>query len=494
MFNFTIALIIFALFVLIKSPKLVTTRYLFCGVLGWSISLIGLINYMGKLNISYILLKYYFYVPFGIWDKLIYSGMNIILTIRMMNWGIIIFIISTYLFLLSIGSYQKKRKILFLPIAVLLIEPILYDPYLYRYLYMFLIRTTTAGYDQFQMFYDGFHIFTRMFNIMTLVIPTLFLGKWLFEKRHIPIIKSYYLLNTSSIIILILFYIYVYSWSPAILTNIYQRSTYLVYQEPDFLKNKFAYAIYPYFSLFSFFTILLTILKYKSVEKILDSKVTKSSRILTGNNSGLRVINHALKNQLLAIQFEAEEILDEIQNPLVLRNITSILALTRNSIIHLNELHSRISYRQIVMELINLSDLLLEFEKTLKTQLPESVELILHTSRDIRVFADKAFLLEIFNILIKNSLEAFSDENGEITVSIKLVGIWAVISISDNGPGIPEDILKQVSEPFFTTKSNSNNWGIGLSFVKGIIKNHHGDVSITAFQAKGPLWKYCFRM
>jgi two-component system sensor histidine kinase HupT/HoxJ len=52
------------------------------------------------------------------------------------------------------------------------------------------------------------------------------------------------------------------------------------------------------------------------------------------------------------------------------------------------------------------------------------------------------------------------------------------ISISNNGPVIPEDFLARIFEPFYTSKDIGAGTGLGLSLSKGIIENHGGSLTV----------------
>ena len=91
------------------------------------------------------------------------------------------------------------------------------------------------------------------------------------------------------------------------------------------------------------------------------------------------------------------------------------------------------------------------------------------------VFADKKQLLQVLNNLIKNATEAIPEHRrGHIEVSLYERDQMAVIQVSDNGVGIPEEMKKKVFVPNFTTKNSGT--GLGLAISKNIIESVNGKI------------------
>lgn len=94
-----------------------------------------------------------------------------------------------------------------------------------------------------------------------------------------------------------------------------------------------------------------------------------------------------------------------------------------------------------------------------------------------RIFidADKNHLIRVLNNLIINSIQAIpAGREGVVTVSVYERNQQAIIQISDNGGGIPEQIQGRVFEPNFTTKSSGS--GLGLAICKKIVEAHDGTI------------------
>ena len=64
-------------------------------------------------------------------------------------------------------------------------------------------------------------------------------------------------------------------------------------------------------------------------------------------------------------------------------------------------------------------------------------------------------------------------------------GDTAVITVSDDGPGIPAELLPRIFDPFFTTKDVGEGSGLGLSIVHGIIERHGGKISVDSEPGHG---------
>jgi signal transduction histidine kinase len=86
--------------------------------------------------------------------------------------------------------------------------------------------------------------------------------------------------------------------------------------------------------------------------------------------------------------------------------------------------------------------------------------------------------------LITNAFQAI-DKDGIVKVSSKKKDGLVNISVSDNGPGIPNDIKDKIFQPFFTTKPTGSGTGLGLSLAYDIVKAHGGKLSVETEVGEG---------
>jgi polar amino acid transport system substrate-binding protein len=91
--------------------------------------------------------------------------------------------------------------------------------------------------------------------------------------------------------------------------------------------------------------------------------------------------------------------------------------------------------------------------------------------------------------LIQNACQALPDVRRSLFLSTSYDQKMSsmVVKVQDEGIGISPDILHRITDPFFTTKSNSGGIGLGLSISSRIIKEHGGSLVFTSEPGKGTI-------
>lgn len=151
-------------------------------------------------------------------------------------------------------------------------------------------------------------------------------------------------------------------------------------------------------------------------------------------------------------------------------------------------------------QIVSLSEIVSGLEKMLRQLVGEDIELTLRLSEGIwPVLIDPSQVEQIVVNLVVNARDAMP-QGGRITVEIEnspaLVTKQAqvpvdsvMLAVSDNGPGIPEEIRDKIYEPFFTTKRDSGSSGLGLATVYGIVDQNRGYLWLYSEPGKGATFK-----
>ncbi|HEX4604350.1 MAG TPA: ATP-binding protein [Candidatus Angelobacter sp.] len=101
-------------------------------------------------------------------------------------------------------------------------------------------------------------------------------------------------------------------------------------------------------------------------------------------------------------------------------------------------------------------------------------------------------LNQVWTNIIDNAIDAMGGK-GELRIRTYKEDACVVVEIADNGPGIPDNVLPHIYEPFFTTKAVGEGTGLGLDTVQRIVRKHRGHIQVesepgnTRFQIWLPL-------
>lgn len=125
--------------------------------------------------------------------------------------------------------------------------------------------------------------------------------------------------------------------------------------------------------------------------------------------------------------------------------------------------------------------------KLIASQVPPGVTITQDIPEDLVLLLDAQHLQEVFLNLLMNAIQAIDEPPGEIRIAarVDLEQQQAVITVADNGCGIPREHLDRIFDPFFSTKEVGLGTGLGLSIVYGIIEKHQGTISVESRVGEG---------
>ena len=117
-----------------------------------------------------------------------------------------------------------------------------------------------------------------------------------------------------------------------------------------------------------------------------------------------------------------------------------------------------------------------------------NMKLNFHKIDNFKIIGDRDKLIEIFTNLIDNAIK-YSEKNKEVTISSKKEGDLNIVSVTDQGIGIPKEFIHRITERFFTvdpSKSRSvGGTGLGLAIVKHLVSQHRAEMDISSIENQG---------
>ncbi len=103
----------------------------------------------------------------------------------------------------------------------------------------------------------------------------------------------------------------------------------------------------------------------------------------------------------------------------------------------------------------------------------------------VSVHANDGEIQQVITNLVINAIDAMRAEGGTLTVDIETNDAWVWLGIEDTGPGIPIAELKNIFEPFYSTKFAQGGTGLGLSISHDLIQRHGGDIRVISHPGEG---------
>ncbi len=114
------------------------------------------------------------------------------------------------------------------------------------------------------------------------------------------------------------------------------------------------------------------------------------------------------------------------------------------------------------------------------------ITLVQSVEQKARLYADPDLLLQVLLNIIQNAIRV-TDSGGEIRMSLSLQNTNSVLTITDSGHGMSDEVQKQIFDPFFSTRKEGT--GLGLAISHQIVEQHHGRMEVTSTEGQGTTMK-----
>lgn len=467
MFVFLISFLLIFSIVIISVKRSQETLYVFSTCISLAVFLFGIGMYIAKkggvpeslLNFFYInseIKKYFQYFLISL------DSLGYIIALGKMLFPLFVLLLSLNLSNVF-GSSKRNWKYLFLFIFPIISLAFYYPPVYDMYSnYSSIMRTVTNTWIICYILASCFLLIYELYSIQIRFI----------RKQFISIVL--FILSLSFI------YLLYFGQTPDEVYSFYNSTNGIYYIKSTLSVTTYLLivAINIILSIMGFFGLIRYTgsIFIRDKDEIIIQKKTKSI------STGTTIFVHSFKNQFLANRVLHKKLKREIEERPDLKNIN----LYANQLYERNEkLLERIDelYRSVKTNHINLENTEVEkvFHKALNSfyeKYPERKVFVQLTNH--RILADDVRLSEVIYNLLINAQEAIDTMTEKSRQKIFLYCYntkkYTVIEVTDTGPGMKKEDMKKIFNPFYSIKNNNYNWGMGLHYVRKIVKEHFGIV------------------
>ncbi|GFZ95451.1 hypothetical protein GCM10008018_47330 [Paenibacillus marchantiophytorum] len=208
-------------------------------------------------------------------------------------------------------------------------------------------------------------------------------------------------------------------------------------------------------------------------------KLDSTLRAIT---SGTAILNHAIKNDVGKMRLFLEKMkqhAEETNQPELIQDIDVVM----NASVHIRDMITRVHEQTQELPLretpVHVAVLIHDVVLPLGPYLSK-VNVQQNVSDNLILLLDQVQIAETLTNVLMNAVEAMP-QGGALTIRAFQAKKNLVIEIKDSGIGMEKAVLKQVLEPFYTTKSGSrNNFGLGLAYCYSVMKKHGGSLELSS--------------
>jgi signal transduction histidine kinase len=121
------------------------------------------------------------------------------------------------------------------------------------------------------------------------------------------------------------------------------------------------------------------------------------------------------------------------------------------------------------------------------TEAPEGVRVVVEAPAELTVRADAGQLRRVLLNVARNAAAAMQGRTGDVVLAAEARAAGTRLEVRDRGPGVPADLRETIFTPFFTTREKGT--GLGLAFVREIVRDHGGDVTVDDAAGGGAIFR-----
>ena len=214
-------------------------------------------------------------------------------------------------------------------------------------------------------------------------------------------------------------------------------------------------------------------------------------------------IAHDFNNLLTIILGNAEQAAVERDPREQAASLAAITAAAERASALVSEIRQFSQPRAIERAVVRVAGTIGSALQLLRATLPKNIALETRFDPQVTMYTSATQVQQVVTNLVLNAGQALGDAPGTIAVVLDDVGAaevpettprplatrYARLNVSDTGPGIAAETMPRIFEPFFTTRDDGAGSGLGLAMVNGIVRRHHGVVTVDSVPGAGTTFR-----
>jgi PAS domain S-box-containing protein len=264
-----------------------------------------------------------------------------------------------------------------------------------------------------------------------------------------------------------------------------RREAFVQEFEDPFLDGTFIMSCSPIFDVTGQFTGTVNILSDITELKHLRERVIKTERMAALGEVAARVA-HEIRNPLVSLGGFARRLEKQLDGGL--KEYADIIAKEVGRLENiLNEILSFVKETRIIKEPVAARKLMEEVVSLIRSEIDDRGIALVQDYRDpIELYVDPNRVKDALLNVVKNAMQALG-EKGTITLRIYRKDRTCVMEVADTGPGIANEDLSFIFDPFYTTKKEGT--GLGLTITHRIIEEHDGRIEVESKAGEGSTFR-----
>lgn len=474
--------VVCVLFFIVNIYKKVTLRsaLLLVMLLGFCTAFIGFVSYSEYVaTASYTVNRLFNGISRFIWQMNYLLKLDIYRAMSLVNTGFLVYVCCALCFSLSyLPSRKWSRGLSIAATAVFGVLCVVYNPYFLQWAFrlnQYNPYTINEQLDRTMNFMNNaLSIVTKV--CMVAAVLLLFVGYFHLSYRDRRVFR-FVVIGLVPIHVLCTFLFY---WYPQFTRVLLWR--YSLSRDYNFAFNNSTYYVLLLVSVVAMALLLYAAFRYQNFRTVGAKDTIEFAFQINTARMGIYVFSHSIKNQFITIKLLSEQML---RNPATDKEklLGSITGICEESITKLSDVYRNLSSIPLAYEQAELVEYISAIvEEHRKTNPGVAYRFVYQ--RPVITAIDKDQFSRVLNNLMVNAREACceavpQDKAPQIELSLKTNRRDIVLSVQDNGPGIPKRQQRQIFYPFFSTKPTATNWGIGLSYCHEVMESFGGSINVS---------------